>query len=102
MRGWWRKLVKWFNPGVCAGGGVMKKYYRVGAKFKLSAGAIENYGDRYADKVFNVRAVYTHYCPVDQMENDPAGHPGFDSHGGSPLYGSELPFDLYAWEMVEV
>ena len=74
--------------------------YRVGSKFKLTSDAIDNYGNEYADKVFTVRAVYTHYVPVARMANDPTGHPGFDPSGGSPLYGSdELNFDLYEWEM---
>jgi hypothetical protein len=73
--------------------------FRIGQAFKLSPDALENYGNQHSGKVYHVRAVYIHYVPVAQMASDSTGHPGFDSNGGSPLYGSELPFDLYAWEM---
>lgn len=77
----------------------MSSRFRVGQAFKLSADALDNYGQEHADKTYHVRAIYTHYVPVAQMANDPSGHPGFDPNGGSPLYGSELNFDLYSWEM---
>ena len=77
-----------------------RPHYKVGGQFKLSADAIENYGEQYTDKIFTVRAVYDHYTPVAKMSQDATGHPGFDAAGGSPLYGSELNFDLYEWEMV--
>ena len=78
----------------------MKANYRVGSKFKMSPDALENYGAQYDGKTFTVRAVYTHKCSVANMQNDRTGHPGFDSGASSPLYGSELNFDLYEWEMV--
>ena len=71
----------------------------VGVKFRMSKDALENYGEEYTGKVFTVRARYDHYVPAAKMENDPTGHPGFDSNGGRFLYSSELPFDLYDWEM---
>jgi len=74
--------------------------YHVGNKFKLSKDAIDNYGEQYAGQVFTIRARYDHYVPVDRMQDDPTGHPGFDRSGGRFLYGSELNFDLYEWEMV--
>lgn len=77
--------------------------YHVGDKFKLSSDALDNYGwDEYNDKVFTVRARYDHYVPVGKMAGDSTGHPGFDPAGGRYLYGSELNFDLYEWEMVRV
>lgn len=76
----------------------MKRKYEVGSQFTLSKDALENY--RVSSGPYTVRAIYTHYCKPDRMASDPSGHPGFDSNGGSPLYGSELPFDLYEWEMV--
>jgi len=78
---------------------IMRPRYKVGDKFKLSHEALDNYGDKFAEKAFTVRAVYTHHVPVAQMGSDPTGHPGFDPAGGSPLYGSELNFDVYEWEM---
>ena len=73
--------------------------YEVGSKFKLSKDALDNYGEGYRDQVFTVRVVYTHKCTVAQMKSDPTGHPGFDPCSVGPLYGSELNFDLYGWEM---
>lgn len=72
-----------------------------GDKFKLTKDALENYGAKYAG-VHTVRMVYTHYCRVESMQHDPTGHPGFDSNGGSYLYGSDLPFDVYLWETAQV
>jgi hypothetical protein len=66
----------------------------------MSESALENYGEQYRDRTFTVRARYTHSCSVGAMASDPTGHPGFDEGAGSPLYGSELNFDLYEWEMV--
>jgi hypothetical protein len=77
----------------------MTKRYKVGDKFRLSPDALENYGPDHQGKVYTVRSVYDHHVKASEMANDPTGHPGFDKNGGSPLYGSELNFDLYAWEM---
>lgn len=74
--------------------------YHIGDKFTMSAAALDNYGEGYCDKVFTVRARYDHYAPVSKMANDRTGHPGFDAAGGKFLYGSELNFDLYEWEMI--
>jgi hypothetical protein len=76
----------------------MRANYKVGDTFKLRQDAQDNY--QVGPDTHTVRAVYTHYCKPDQMQSDPTGHPGFDANGGSPLYGSELPFDVYEWEMV--
>ena len=73
---------------------------RINSKFKLTPDAIENYGDHYAGRTFTVKAVYTHYCSVQDMHRDPTGSPGYDTCAGSYLYGSDLPFDVYDWEMV--
>ncbi len=75
--------------------------YHPGDKFQLSEEALDNYGQDYAGKVFTVRARYDHYVSPDKMAADETGHPGFDPGGGRYLYGSELPFDLYEWEMVQ-
>ena len=82
----------------------MQKNYKVGNKFKLSSDALENYGVQYADKVFTVKAWYDHYVPTSNpnWQSDTHGSPGFDESAGSALYGSELPFDVYEWEMVHV
>lgn len=74
--------------------------YRVGDKFKMSKDALDNYGEEYRDKEFTIRARYDHYVSPTEMANDPTGHPGFDPNGGEFLYGSELNFDLYEWEMI--
>jgi hypothetical protein len=80
----------------------MRRSYRVGDKFTLSSDALDNYGSKYAEQVFTVKAWYDHYVSVDRMAGDPHGSPGFDTSAESALYGSELPFDLYEWEMVKV
>jgi hypothetical protein len=79
----------------------MKRSYKLGDRFQLSADALDNYGQKYAGQTFTVKGVYDHYVPASQMQGDPTGSPGFDPNGGSPLYGSELPFDVYEWEMVK-
>jgi hypothetical protein len=72
-----------------------KRTYSVGDKFKLSV----NYGQRYADQIFTVSQWYDHHVKVDSMQSDPHGHPGFDAAAESAIYSSELPFDVYEWEM---
>ncbi len=76
--------------------------FRIGDKFKMSNEALDNYGEEYRDVVFTVGDRYDHYVPVAKMQSDPTGHPGFDPNGGGYLYGSELNFDLYEWEMIRV
>lgn len=73
--------------------------YKIGDRFKLSADALENYGAQYTNQVFTVRQWYDHYVPAKDMLNDPHGHPGFDDGAGTAIYGSELKFDVYEWEM---
>lgn len=80
----------------------MRRSYRVGDRFKLSVDALENYGAKYVDKTFTVKAWYDHYAHDPWSTGDSHGSPGFDGSAGSALYGSELPFDLYEWEMVRV
>jgi hypothetical protein len=80
----------------------MKRKFKVGSKFKLSADALDNYGSEYAGKVFTVRQWFDHHVKVSVHlpENDPHGHPGFDEGAGSALYeAEELRFALYEWEM---
>ena len=77
----------------------IQKAYRIGDTFKLSNDALDNYGEQYRDKVFTVKGVYDHYNK-SPWGSDPTGHPGFDESAGSALYGSELNFDVYEWEMV--
>lgn len=79
---------------------MQRRSYRVGDKFNLSPDALDNYG--VVAGPYTIRAVYTHYCKPGRMEQDPTGHPGFDSSAHSALYGSELPFDVYEWEMKHV
>ena len=76
--------------------------FHVGDRFKMSKDALDNYGEEYRDKVFTIRTRYDHYVPAAKMANDPTGHPGFDRAGGMFLYGSELNFDLYEWEMIRM
>lgn len=79
----------------------MKRAFKIGDKFKLSADALENYGEQYADKVFRVDAWFDHYAKLGS--NDPHGHPGFDAGAGSPLYETkDLSFAVYEWEMEKV
>ncbi len=73
--------------------------YLKGDKFKLTKDALDNYGAKYADKVFTVREWYGRYNKDPWSTGDTHGHPGYDGGAGGRLYGSELPFDLYAWEM---
>lgn len=74
-----------------------KPRFRVGNRFNLSKDAVDNYC--VSPGPYTVHAVYTHYCKPADMAHDLSGHPGFDSAGGSCLYGSELPLDVYEWEM---
>lgn len=78
-----------------------KRNYDVGDRFKLSGDALDNYGEKYADQVFTVKAWYDHYVSSNSpnWQSDKHGSPGFDESAGSALYGSELPFDVYEWEM---
>lgn len=77
----------------------MKANYQIGSKFQMSHDALDNYGAKYQGQTFTVSGVYDHYNK-SPWGNDPTGSPGFDESAGTPLYGSELPFDLYEWEMV--
>jgi hypothetical protein len=77
----------------------MKRQYKVGAKFKLTEDAVENYGEQYRDKVFSVSKWFDHYTPIHYAA-DAHGHPGFDTSAGSPLYeANDLHFALYEQEM---
>jgi len=76
----------------------IQRNYKIGDKFKLSSDALENYGDKYAGQTFTVTAYYDHYNK-SPWGSDSTGSPGFDASAGTALYGSELPFDLYEWEM---
>jgi hypothetical protein len=76
----------------------MKRNYKVGSKFRLSADALENYGQQYAGQVFTVRQWFDHHAPI--TAKDPHGHPGFDGGTGSCLYEADgLNFALYESEM---
>jgi hypothetical protein len=79
--------------------GKIQANYAEGDEFRLSEDALENYGEEYRDGVFTVDAVYDHYVPSSSMGNDRTGSPGFDESAGTALYGSELNFDVYEWEM---
>ena len=72
--------------------------FQVGSKFRLTKEALENYGIDRAG-IHTVRAAYDHYAPFSACKNDPTGHPGFERSAGTPLYASDLPFDVYEWEM---
>ena len=82
----------------------MRRKFETGDKFKLSSDALDNYGAKYQDQTFTVRQWYNHSVSTKNPNwtSDEHGHPGFDETGGSALYGSELNFDLYEWEMVRV
>ena len=77
----------------------INKSYAIGDTFQLSDDALDNYGEKYRGKVFTVTGVYDHYNK-NPWGSDPTGSPGFDEGADSALYGSELPFDVYEWEMV--
>lgn len=77
---------------------------RIGQKFKLTANAVENYGEEYRDRVFQVTRAYDHYAPPGS--GHPTGHPGFDAGAGKRLYefkdaitGEDMEFAVYSWEM---
>jgi hypothetical protein len=79
--------------------------YRVGSDVVLSEDALENYGEKYRDKVFKVKHVATKYMPAARFfaEGQPSGyHPGYDDAGepGRALYDLEgLNFSVYDWEV---
>jgi hypothetical protein len=78
----------------------MRRSFDIGDKFQLSAEALENYGQKYAGKVFVVRQWFDHYVPSSRMAQDTHGHPGFDACAGSALYEADgLNFALYEREM---
>ena len=73
----------------------MQRNYQAGSKFKLTDDAVENYGAKYAGRVFVIREWFNH------VGNDAHGHQGFDSSAGSAIYESDgMPFAVYEWEMV--
>ena len=68
----------------------MKASYEIGDKIKMTNVAIENYGNKYAGRVFT----------VSHIARNRQEHPGFDECAGSALYDfEELNFSLYEWEM---
>lgn len=77
--------------------------FRKGDKFKLTADALENYGQKYADRTFVVFAVSTAGMPAEEFyaKGRPDGfHPGFDESAGCALYDADgLNFSLYEWEI---
>lgn len=81
----------------------LTRTYKVGSRFRLSADALDNYGRRYAGKIYKVRSVFDHWVPVEHMQRDRTGHHGFDESAGSCLYEADgLNFALYEWEMERV
>ena len=80
----------------------MRRRFKVGSKVCMTEDALENYGQKYRDKIFIVEHVATKYMPVKDFYalGKPVGyHPGFDD-GGAALYDLE-GFDnsLYDWEL---
>lgn len=69
----------------------------------LTSEALENYGDKFAEKVFTVCHVATGYMKAEDFfaRGRPDGfHPGFDGSSGSALYDADgLYFSVYEWEM---
>ncbi len=77
---------------------------KIGDKFKLSADALENYGDKYSDKEFTVSHVATKYMPAKEffaLDKPEGYHPSYDEGvKGMRLYDAEeLPFSVYDWEV---
>lgn len=80
----------------------IKRSYNIGDKFKLTSSALDNYGDEYTDKVYTIEGWADHHCKASEIATDKHGHLGFDESAGTAIYSSELPFDLYEWEMKKV
>lgn len=81
----------------------IKPSLRVGDSFRLTANALDNYGQQYTDRTFAVSHVSTAYMPAAEFyaKGKPAGyHPGFDTAAGCALYDAEgLTFSVYEWEI---
>lgn len=81
----------------------IKPRFSVGDSFRLTSEALENYGQKFADRSFVVSAVSVAYMPAAQFyaKGRPAGfHPGFDESAGCALYDAKgLGFSLYEWEI---
>ena len=79
--------------------------YRVGSKVRMTADALDNYGQEYAGKKFTISHVATEYMPSAQFfaQGKPEGcHPGYDEASGDALYDfDELEFSLYEWEVTQ-
>ena len=81
----------------------MQARHKIGDKVKMTADALENYGEKYAGDTFTVTHVSTRYMPADEFfsKGKPAGyHPGYDESAGCALYDLRgLGFSLYEWEV---
>lgn len=73
---------------------------KTGDKFKLTDDAIDNYGERYRDRVFKVSHVATRYVPSNVTPYPDGAHPGFCRESGRALYDADgLNFSVYDWEI---
>ncbi len=77
--------------------------FKVGDSVRMTPDALENYGQKYAGKSFDVESVSTAYMPAKEFfaKGKPNGfHPGFDESSNCALYDfAELGFSLYDWEL---
>ena len=80
---------------------------KIGDKCKMTKDAIDNYGQKYAGKIFTVESVSTKYMAASEFfaRDKPSGyHPGYDeAANGKPLYDLvELDFSLHYWEVIKL
>ena len=81
--------------------------FKIGQKVTMTEDALENYGEKYRDRILTITHSAHSYMPADEFyeQNKPIGyHPGYDdSVKGQGLYDFEgLEFSLYDWELIGV
>ena len=78
--------------------------YRIGQRVKMTNDALENYGEKYRDKVFIIESCAHSYMPAKEFyaKGKPSGyHPGYDDGvKGQCLYDlKDFGSSLYDWEL---
>jgi hypothetical protein len=77
--------------------------HKTGDSITMTNNALDNYGQKYAGKLFRITHVATRYMPAKEFYDNgrPTGfHPGFDESAGYALYDLDgLNFSLYEWEV---
>ena len=84
---------------------------KIGTEVKMTADAVDNYGEKWSGVTLVVTHEATKYMPAKEFYDRgmPNGyHPGYDESGGA-LHdlkredsGEQLPMSLYSWELVKV